>query len=168
MLIPPCGRIIPAVSRRKQLQRSFAALKMSPHPLTPSPLPWGVCVITSSFAFSTTENQSLALQKRAKNRVITQTPGERGEGKGVEVRGRFARIPKSRGSVGRNPSPGSLRSPPSPQGRGPLTTFVFSPLPGGEGGPLSRCTSSGSGPGEGSVRNKLNTRSVFRPVKATN
>ena len=40
--------------------------------------PLGVCVTTADFAFSATENQSLTLWKKAKNRVFTQTPlGER-------------------------------------------------------------------------------------------
>jgi hypothetical protein len=36
--------------------------------------PGGVCVTTSDFAFSATQNQSLTLWKKAKNRVFTQTP----------------------------------------------------------------------------------------------
>ena len=68
-------------------------------------------------------------------RVVGERPGHSAGGK--------------RGSVGRNPSPGSLLSPPSPQGRGlksimlpalPLggsaeIHHVDSPLPGGEGVP---------------------------------
>ena len=54
-------------------------------------------------------------------------------------------IPKLRASFGRNPSPGSLLSPPSPQGRGPFSTFVFSPLPRGEGGPLPALLPAGAG-----------------------
>ncbi len=51
-------------------------------------LPEGVCVTTSDFAFSPTENQSLALWKRAKNRVITQTPKGRDKVAGGDAPGK--------------------------------------------------------------------------------
>ena len=51
-------------------------------------------------------------------------------------------------SKGQDPSPGSLRLPPSPQGRGPLSHLfsVASPLPRGEGGDPA----AAGEPGEGS------------------
>jgi len=50
-------------------------------------------------------------------------------------------------SKGQDPSPGSLRLPPSPQGRGPLSHLfsVASPLPRGEGGPLPALSPAGAG-----------------------
>ena len=45
------------------------------------------------------------------------------------------RNPKFRGSAGRNPSPGSLLSPPSPQGRRLTSIILDGPLPWGEGVP---------------------------------
>ena len=55
------------------------------------------------------------------------------------------RTPKLRGSVGRNPSPGSLLSPPSPQGRGLKSIIDDGPLPWGEGGPQPALSSAGAG-----------------------
>jgi len=43
------------------------------------------------------------------------------------------------------PALGALRSPPSPQERGPLATFLFNPLLRGEGGPLPALLPAGAG-----------------------
>jgi hypothetical protein len=54
-------------------------------------------------------------------------------------------IPKLRDSLGRNPSPGSLLSPPSPHGRGLKSISVDGPLPWVEGGPQPALSSAGAG-----------------------
>ncbi|SPE31166.1 hypothetical protein SBA2_60003 [Acidobacteriia bacterium SbA2] len=75
-----------------------------------------------------------------------------------------------RGSAGRNPSPGSLLSPPSPQGRGLKSNIVDGPLPWGEGAPQPAFSSARqlTGTGEGLLPENPNTHSVLKVIEAGN
>jgi hypothetical protein len=75
-------------------------------------------------------------------------------------------MPKLRDSAERNPSPGSLLSPPSHQRRGLKSIRVDSPLPWGEGGPQPALSSAGAGRVRGDFR-KIQTPVPFsRFIKA--
>ena len=78
----------------------------------------------------------------------------------LPVHASSTRIPRLRGSVRINPSPGSLLSPPSPQGRGHKSIKVDGPLPWGEGSPQPAKSSAGAGRVRGYFR-KIQTPVPF-------